>query len=303
MIDLRFSHEVKAARDSARPIVALESAIIAHGLPRPENLETARRCESIIREEGAVPATLAFRDGAALVGLEPDTLEALAAADSVAKVNLANLAGVLSHGGWGAATVSASLWTCHRADLPVLVTGGIGGVHRGFAESFDISSDLTALARFPVLVVCSGVKSLLDIAATREHLETLGVPIVGYQTDTLPRFYIRESAYPVDARADTPEDAARIARLHWEAGGAGIVLGVPVPPDDEVIEAKLEEALAEAEYDRRHSPTPIEGRAVTPFILAALVRHTHGATLRANLALIHNNSRIAARLAKALAGH
>jgi pseudouridine-5'-phosphate glycosidase len=300
MIELRLSREVASAREEWAPLVGLESVIVAHGLPRPMNLDVARECEGIVREEGATPATLALHDGALKVGLESAELKVVAGADNVAKVNLGNLAAVLARGGWGATTVSTSLWACDRAGISVLVTGGIGGVHRGFHETFDISSDLTALARFPVVVVCSGVKSLLDVGATREHLETLGVPVLGWNTTTFPRFYMRESQYGVDAVVAGADEVARIARMHWETGGKGIVVGVPVPEDDEIIEAAFEENLLEAEYERLHSPIPIEGRDVTPFILDRLHKLTGGATLRSNTALIRNNVRVGAKIAVAM---
>lgn len=189
---------------------------------------------------------------------------------------------------------------CVRAGLPVLVTGGIGGVHRGFAETFDISSDLPALARYPVLVVCSGVKSLLDVQATREHLETLGVPVLGWKTDRFPRFYLRDSPWHVDARVDTPEDVARLARLHWATTGSAIMLAVPVPQDEALTEQELEEYLSIAEFERKSTQPPVEGRDVTPFILARLHRHSKGRTFKANVALIANNTLIGTHVAKAL---
>ncbi len=300
MIHVVQSHEVTTGGATGHPVVALESVIVAHGLPRPMNLKTARQVEADIRTEGAVPATLALRDGTLHVGLEDAQLEAIATDPSVEKVNLGNLGAVLARGGWGATTVASSLWGCRQAGLQVLVTGGIGGVHRGFSDTLDMSSDLAALARWPVAVVCSGVKSLLDVGATRERLETLGVPVLGWQTGTLPRFYIRDSEYSVDARVESAGEAARIARCHWEAGGAAILIGVPVPADEEIIEPALEEALVEAEYDRRHAPQPIEGRAVTPFLLERLHEYTHGATLKSNVALIRNNARVGAWMARAL---
>jgi len=300
VIEIQWAAEAEKARADGRPVVAIESVIVAHGLPGPRNLEVALACESIVREEGAEPATLALRDGVLRIGLTREELETLARSDGVTKVNLGNLAATLAGGGWGATTVAASLWSCHRAAIPVLVTGGIGGVHRGFSDTLDMSSDLTALARYSAVVVCSGVKSLLDVGATRERLESLGVPVLGWKTNSLPRFYIRESRYEVDARVETAEEVARIARLHWQSGGGGLVLGVPVPEDDEILEPVLEEALDEAEYERQHAETPIEGRNVTPFILDQLCRITDGATLRTNEALIYNNARVGARVAMAI---
>lgn len=299
MIEIRWSREAAAARAAGRPLVALESVILAHGLPRPRNLEVGRRVEAIVRDSGAAPVTLALREGALLAGLEPGEMETVAASDAVAKVNLGNLAAALARGGWGATTVSTSLWACARAGIETLVTGGIGGAHRGFGRTLDISSDLTALSRWPVLVVCAGVKSLLDVAATREHLETLGAPVLGWRTDCFPRFYLRESAIPLDARVETAAEVARIARLHWSAGGAGIVLAAPCPEAAALREEEFEEALALAEFERETSRA--SGRDATPFLLARLHHHTRGRTLEANVALIENNARVGAEVAAALA--
>lgn len=300
-IPIRESAEVALARRENRPVVGLESTILAHGLPRPRNYDVVRRCEDIVRTHGAAPATLAFRDGGLRVGLEQAELEELSKDESALKVNLSNLAASLARPGWGATTVSASLWACARAGLRVLVTGGIGGVHRGFHETFDISSDLLALARFPVLLVGSGVKSLLDVGATREHLETQGVPVLGWRTDYFPRFYLPRSQWKVDTRVETAEEAARIAMLHWEAGGAALLLAVPIPEDEALAEEELEEALAAAEFERKTTTPPVEGREVTPFLLARLHRHTRGKSFKANVALFANNTLVGAQMALALA--
>ncbi len=299
-MNIEFSPEVQKGREAGRAIVALESVIVAHGLPSPANLETAVHCEDIVRRAGCVPATLALREGVVRAGLLPEEIERLARELKSVKANLSNMAAVLASGGWGATTVGASVWICHRAGISVLVTGGIGGVHRGFAESFDISSDLTALSRFPVLVAAAGVKSLLDVGATRERLETLGIPILGWRTDTFPRFYIRESRYSVDARVETADEVARIARVHWAAGGAGILLAIPCPKAQSLKEREVEEALARAEAERKQAAKPVEGRDVTPFLLDRLHHHTQNRSIEANIALITHNAEVGSRVARAL---
>lgn len=310
-IPIRYQREVEDALKVQRPIVALESVIVAHGLPRPRNLVVAKACEEIVRSGGGVPATMALHEGHLLCGLDEATLTTIAETNDIRKVNLGNLASCLASGGWGATTVATSLWACRQAGLPLLVTGGIGGVHRGFQETFDISSDLTALSRWPVIVVCSGVKSLLDVPATREHLETLGVPVLGWKTDCFPRFYLPKSELPVDARVDSAEEVARIARLHWAAGGAGVLVAAPIPEEAALGEEEMEEALSIAEFERVGKATSdgggsatgtIRGRDVTPFLLGRLHELTKGRSLDANVALIQNNTRIGTAIALALAG-
>lgn len=282
-----------------RPVVALESTVIAHGLPAPHNLETARACEAEVRAAGAQPATIAIIDGQPVIGLDEAQMQAIAEGREVAKVNLANLASVIGAGRTGATTVAATLHLARRAGIHVFATGGIGGVHRGAEASFDISADLTALARYPLIVVCAGAKAILDLPKTLEVLETLGVPVVGYGTDELPAFYSRASGLRLELRADTPVEVAALARTHWEFGCTGAVLVVaPVPVEDEVPAAEIseliEEALAEAAQQK------ISGRAVTPFLLARIAGRSGGRALRANIALLRNNARIAAEIAYAL---
>ncbi|MBS1806942.1 MAG: pseudouridine-5'-phosphate glycosidase [Acidobacteria bacterium] len=297
----RFSLSPALARalTSGTGVVALESTVIAHGLPAPHNLELARECESIVQEQGAAPATIGIIAGHPVIGLDEAQLQEMASRQDVAKVNLSNLAQTLAGQKWGATTVAATLCLAHRAGLQVFATGGIGGVHRGASNSFDISADLTALSRFPVITVCAGAKAILDLPKTMEMLETLGVPVIGYQTDELPAFYSRKSGIKLDIRADDPFQVATLAQTHWELGNTGAILVVaPVPetdqiPADEIAEV-IEEALSAADSQG------ISGKAVTPFLLARIAEKTAGRSLQANLALLKNNARIAAQIAKAM---
>jgi pseudouridine-5'-phosphate glycosidase len=295
---LNLSEEVEAAVRAVRPLVALESTVIAQGLPRPLNLETARRLEQIVREEGATPATVAVLEGRFHVGLSDAQLERLAESEGVHKLSRRDLA-VASARGWdGATTVAGTLWIASRAGIKVFATGGIGGVHRG--ELPDVSADLPELARTPMTVVCSGAKSVLDLAATREWLETYGVAIVGYGCDELPAFYTRRSGLGVDARADSPDEVAEIARARDALGlEAAVVVTVPVPSEFEVDERLMEESLSEALSEAARQN--IAGRELTPFLLAHMARRSGGATLRANVALLEENARVAALIAVAMA--
>jgi pseudouridine-5'-phosphate glycosidase len=296
---------VREALDAGQPVVALESTLISHGLPWPRNLEVARGAESAIRGEGAVPATVAIRDGALLVGLVDADLEALARAGGVPKTSRQNLAAVLGRPGWGATTVSATMIAAHLAGIRVFATGGIGGVHRGAvggpgeAGSLDISADLDELARTPVLVVCSGPKSILDAGLTLEYLETRGVPVVGLGTDQLPGFWACSSGFRVPIRCDGEAEAARLALRHWGLGlGSGVVVAVPVPEEDAVsrgvADAAIERAIREARAAGVHGP------AMTPWLLARIAELTGGRSVRANVSLIVNNARAAARMAVAM---
>lgn len=281
-------------------VVALESTVIAHGLPAPHNLQLAKACETIVRAQGAEPATIGIIAGRSVIGLDETQLQEMASRQDVAKVNLSNLAQTLTDRKWGATTVAASLCLAQRAGLQVFATGGIGGVHRGASHSFDISADLTALSRFPVITVCAGAKAILDLPKTMEILETLGVPVVGYQTEELPAFYSRTSGIKLDIRTDNPAQVALLARTHWELGSSSAILVVvPVPEADETpaseIAEVIEEALAAA------SAQQVSGKAVTPFLLSRIAEKTQGRSLQANLALLKNNARVAAEIAKALA--
>lgn len=280
-------------------VVALESTVIAHGLPAPHNLHTAQACEAAVMASGSQPATIAILAGEPTVGLTNQELEQFTRQPDIAKVNFANLGAVLAQKRWGATTVAATMYFAHRAGIRVFATGGIGGVHRGATESFDISADLTALAKFPVVVVCAGAKAILDLPKTLEMLETLGVPVIGYQTDELPAFYSRTSGLKLDLRADTPDEVAAIARAHWQCGFTTALLVVaPVPEIDAVpaseINIFIEEALRDAASQK------ITGKAVTPFLLSQIAALTQGRALHANLSLLRNNAYIAGEIAQTL---
>ncbi|HEX8422847.1 MAG TPA: pseudouridine-5'-phosphate glycosidase [Pyrinomonadaceae bacterium] len=296
MLNFALSREVEAAINDNRPVVALESTVIAHGLPRPSNLEVARRLEQIVRAEGATPATIAILGGRFCVGLNDAQLEHIANSDDVKKISCRDLPIAAARGWDGATTVASTVWIAERARIGVFATGGIGGVHRG--DLPDVSADLPELARTKrLVVVCSGAKIVLDLPATREWLETYGVTVVGYGCDELPAFYTRQSGLPVDARADTPEEACAIARAQIELGKDGALLVcVPVPAASEVpadvLRETLETALAEAAREA------IYGRELTPFLLSRMSERSGGATLRANIALLENNARVAAQIAK-----
>jgi pseudouridine-5'-phosphate glycosidase len=290
---LQLSEEVETALREGRAVVALESTVISHGLPRPLNLETARRLEQIVRDGGAVPATVAVLGGRLRVGLDEAQLERLAFAEGVRKMSRRDLAVGVARGWDGATTVATTLWVASRAGVKVFATGGVGGVHRGSLP--DVSADLPELARTPMTVVCSGAKSVLDLPATREWMETHGVCLVGYGSEELPAFYTRRSGLAVDVRCDTPREVARIASARDALGLEGaLVVAVPVPAEFEVdgrlMEDSLSEALAEAEQRN------VSGRDWTPFLLSHLAERTGGATLRANVALLENNARVAAEI-------
>jgi pseudouridine-5'-phosphate glycosidase len=294
---LQILPEVRSALDAGRPVVALESTLITHGLPRPVNLEVARRLETIVREAGATPATIAIIGGIIRVGLDDASLDYLANTSNVRKVSRRDLPVVVAQKGDGATTVAATIWVAAQAGIRVFATGGIGGVHRG--QPFDVSADLPELARTPVVVVCAGAKAILDLPLTLEWLETHGVPVIGYQCDEFPAFYTRRSGLPVDVRVDTPEEAAAIIAAKWRLGiEGGVLVAVPVPAELELDasagEAAIQAALAEAERNG------IRGKTITPFLLERVSRLTGGESLRANVALLENNTRVAARLAKCL---
>ena len=295
---LEVSRDVAAAIAGRGPVVALESTVIAHGLPRPVNLETARAMQTEVRGAGATPATIALANGAAAVGADDSLLARLANEEGVRKVSLRDLAPVLAKRELGATTVAATVEIAARAGIAVMATGGIGGVHRGAERSFDESADLEAIARHPVCVVCAGAKLVLDLALTLERLETLGVPVVGYGTDELPAFYVRSSGLALAYRADDALSAARIAREQL-ARGAGLVIAVPIGAGDALDrrEAEAEVARAVASADK----AGVRGAALTPYLLAALGDATGGRSLRANVSLLRENARIAAQIALALA--
>jgi len=297
---LALSGEVALALRRRKPVVALETTLVTHGLPHPRGLEAALELEAVVRAGGATPATVGVLDGVVRVGLARAELERLASARDVAKVNLGNLAAVVASGAAGSTTVAATMFVAAQAGIRVFATGGIGGVHRDAAESGDVSADLVALGRFPVAVVCAGAKAILDLPRTVEMLETLGVPVLGFGTDEFPAFYRCASGQRVDRRCDSVDELARVARAHWALGlRTGVLVANPIPEADELPRAAYEQALegALAEAAERG----LRGREVTPFLLDRLHELTGGATVKANLALLRNNARVAAELARALA--
>jgi len=295
---IQVSPEVSAALRAHRPVVALETTLVTHGLPHPQGLETAAALEAEVLAGGAVPATIGVLDGAVRVGMTRDELAQLAGAHDVAKCNPGNLAAQIASGRPGSTTVAATVFVAARCGISVFATGGIGGVHRG--ERGDISADLVAIARWPVAVVCAGAKAILDLPRTMEALETAGVPRYGFGVDTLPAFYRRASGLPLDRRFDDLGSLAHAVRTHWALGTrSGVLIGNPIPAADELPLELYESALAEAlaEADRQ----AVAGRDLTPYLLDRLREKTGGASVRANLALLKNNARVAAGLACALA--
>ncbi|MGQ9713773.1 MAG: pseudouridine-5'-phosphate glycosidase [Anaerolineae bacterium] len=295
---LAVSPRVAAALDAGLPVVALETALVTHGLPRPQNYRVARRMESLVEAEGAVPATVAVLAGTPRIGLLETDLRHLAETDGAVKASLRDLPALALWGKDGGTTVAATAWLAARAGIRVFATGGIGGVHRG--APWDVSADLPVLASTPIVVVCSGAKSILDLPRTWEWLETYGVPVVGYGTDELPAFYCRTSGLPVAMRADAPEEVAELARQQWGMGlEKAVLVGVPVPEEAAIPEAQMEAALSQALADAEASG--IWGKALTPFLLARLAKLTGGASLQANEALLLHNAQVAAQIARHLA--
>jgi pseudouridine-5'-phosphate glycosidase len=297
-------HVRPAVADALRArqaVVALESTLIAHGLPWPINLDTARAAESAVVGEGAVPATIAVLAGRPTIGISDEDLEHLARAVGVRKASRRDLAAAIAGRATAATTVSATMALAHQAGIRVFATGGIGGAHPasgGNRQSWDVSADLIELGRTPVAVVCAGAKTILDLPATLEVLETQGVPVLGYSTDDFPAFYLRSSGLPVSSRVDSPEEAAELARAHWALGGGGIVVARPLPEEMALSAEELAVALAESE--RLALEARVSGPALTPFLLARLGELTEGRTLRANRELIVANARLAAEIARAL---
>ncbi|MFC8229239.1 pseudouridine-5'-phosphate glycosidase [Streptomyces sp. NPDC057287] len=291
--------EVREALAANRPVVALESTIIAHGLPRPRNLQVGRELEELVRKAGAVPATVAVLDGRAHVGLDGAQLERVAGDPGVRKLGHRDLAPALALGATGATTVSATAFLAALAGLRVFATGGLGGVHRAWTETQDESADLRLLARTGITVVCAGVKSILDVPATLQRLETLGVGVLGYGTQWFPGFYLSSSGEPVDWTVRTPQEVAAVMRAREELGGppAALIVANPVPGDEQLDPAVHDRVLADALSACRRRG--ITGQAVTPFLLEFLMRETAGASLEANLAAVRGNVRLAARIAVA----
>lgn len=295
-LPLILSAEVAQARDKGAPIVALESTIITHGMPHPQNLEVARQVEDDIRGAGAVPATIAVIEGQLHIGLEPEQLEALAKATNVAKLSRADLAVCIARGGTGATTVAATMIAAHLAGIAVFATGGIGGVHKGAENSFDISADLMELAQTPVTVVAAGAKAILDVAKTLEVLETQGVPVIAFGQDSFPAFWSASSPLKAPLRMDDP---ARIATAHRMRAALGLpggqLVANPIPAADEIPAAEMAPVIAKAQADA--TAHGISGKSVTPYLLQRIFELTEGRSLTANIALVRNNARLAARIA------
>ena len=297
---LAISYEVKEAIDNKKPVVALESTIISHGMPYPQNVEMASRVEKIIRDHGAIPATTAIIKGKLKVGLSKEEIDLLGQSKAVAKVSRRDIPYIVASGDHGATTVASTMILAELAGIKVFATGGIGGVHRDATETFDISADLDELARTNVAVVCAGAKSILDLGLTLEYLETKGVPVLGYQTKELPAFYTRKSGFEVDYQMNTPEEIATLLQIKWELGlDGGVVIANPIPleaeMDAEAISGAILQALSEAEK------AGIKGKAATPFLLAKVKELTGGSSLDANIKLVYNNATLASKIAVALA--
>ncbi|WP_067975508.1 pseudouridine-5'-phosphate glycosidase [Mycolicibacter icosiumassiliensis] len=299
---MRIHPEVADALTAGRAVVALESTIISHGLPRPDNLRIARAIEHTVRSAGAVPATIAIIDGQPHIGLDDDALHRIATGGTAIKVSVREIAMLAAVAGDGATTVAATAHLAAAVGITVFATGGLGGVHRDAQDSYDESADLTTLSRTPVLVVCSGVKSILDIGATLERLETLSVGVIGYRTDRFPAFYLADSGYPLDWWVQTPKQAAAVLRARDRLGtdGYGLVLANPIPTDAELDRELHDRVLADGLAAARAAD--VHGKDVTPFLLDYFHRETHGASVSANVALVLANARLAAEVAVAYAG-
>ena len=296
---VEYSDEVKKAMEEGKPVVALESTIISHGMPYPQNIETAKACEEIIRENGAVPATTAIIGGKIKIGLSDGELEFMATSKDIIKASRRDFAYIVSQGLNGATTVASTIIASRLAGIKIFVTGGLGGVHRHAEVTFDISRDLEELAANDIMIVCAGCKSILDIGLTLEYLETKGVPVFGYQTDYMPAFFTRKSEFKVDYNIKNPKEAAEAAKAQWELGlQGGILLTNPIPEsdsmDEEKINTAIEKALVEAEEKGIH------GKETTPFLLSKVLEVTEGKSLEANIALVKNNARLGAEVAKYL---
>ena len=292
---MRVSDEVKEALAAGRPVVALESTIVSHGLPRPENLEIARAAEEVVREEGAVPATIAVVEGMVRIGLDREGLEKIASDEGVVKCSARDLAVVMARRATGATTVAATATLAVRAGISVFATGGLGGVHREARESWDESADLTTLGQCPITVVCAGIKSVLDVEATLERLETLNVTLLGYRTDRFPGFYLADSGFPVPWRVESPGEVADVHHARAELGLGAIVVANPIeePLDAELHERVLQSALDAAEREG------VRGKDITPFLLERFHRETGGASLEVNVRIVLRNAELAARIAAA----
>jgi pseudouridine-5'-phosphate glycosidase len=297
---IRVADPVRQALAQGQAVVALESTVIAHGLPYPSNVEVARAMEAAVAAEGAIPATIALLDGQIVVGLDAEEIERLATEDNVMKASRRDLGVALASKRTAGTTVAGTLACATLVSIPVFATGGIGGVHRGATQTFDISADLPELARSPVVTVCAGAKAILDLPLTLEYLETHGVPVIGYGTNELPAFYSRESGLPVHHRCDSPEEVARVAAAQWRSGlGGGLLVTCPIPEAHALPRERIDKEIAVALAEAKEQG--IRGPATTPFLLARLAQLTGGESVTANRALLLNNATQAARIAKALA--
>jgi len=294
---IHINPEIESALAARKPVIALESTVIAHGLPQPQNLETAQRLEQIIRDEDAIPATIAVLRGKLCVGLDSRQLEHLATSADIRKISTRDLAVAVANEWDGATTVASTMWIAQRAGIKVFATGGIGGVHRGSLP--DVSADLPELTQTPMIVVCSGAKIVLDLPATREWLETYGVTVVGYGCDEMPGFYSRHSGLPIDVRCDSPAAVTVLFNAQRGLGVTGALLvTVPVPAAAEIPDEELKSILDQSLRDAEQSH--VSGRELTPFLLARMAQLSKGTTLRANIALLENNARVAAQIAREL---
>ncbi len=294
---IRLSPEVARAQSSGAPIVALESTVITHGLPYPENIQLAQDMEQEVRGGGVIPATVAILDGVIQVGLNINQLEYLASAGGLRKASPRDFSRMLVNKESGGTTVAGSIYVSNAVGIRVFATGGIGGIHR--QPKGDVSADLPQLAKTPVIVLCSGAKAILDLPATLEYLETQGVPVLGYQTDEFPAFYSSRSRLPTNSRADTPEEVVEYARIHWQLGmKSALLVTVPPPPEVELPEGDMREAVRQALQDAKQER--IRGQQVTPFLLERVSELTGNASLLANLGLLRNNARVAAQIARSL---
>ena len=294
---MKISQEVKTALAEGKPVVALETTIISHGMPYPRNVETALAVEKVIRDNGAIPATIGIIDGEIVIGMNEEEIEAFGQRDGILKVSRRDLAYVVANKKWGATTVAGTMIVAAKAGIEVFVTGGIGGVHRGATTTMDISADLEELANTNVTVICAGAKAILDLGLTLEYLETKGVPVYGYKTNKFPAFYTSTSEFDVDERIESPEEAANIIRAKRELElDGGVLVTCPIPAkhslDGEKMEKIIKQAIADAERDG------IKGKDATPYLLSAVVKATEGKSLNANIELILNNAKIGAQIAR-----
>ncbi len=296
---IRVNEKVKKALAAGKPVVALESTIISHGMPYPRNVKTALEVERILEDEGVTPATIGIIDGVPVIGMDAEEIEEFGKREGIAKVSRRDLPIIMAEKKWGATTVATTMILAHMAGIEVFVTGGIGGVHRGAQETFDISADLQELAHTNVTVVCAGAKAILDLPLTLEYLETFGVPVLGYKTDELPAFYTRTSGLKVDYRIDSPKEAASIIKMKRAMKlDGGILITNPIPEEDSYdpkeIDKAIEEALKDAEKDG------IKGKETTPYLLAKITEITGGRSLDANIKLVYNNAKVGGQIAKEL---